>query len=425
MTYLIYILLILFCCWVVSKINFVKNSGLTQKQIISLFLITVLSSVLYGFFSLLWYGPDSDCWDFNRQGIIENKWLLENPKAFIIDLIGDRYNNGYSGLFSSSNSFWNDFNDNLIIKLVAVFNFLSRGFYYCNVLPFTFISFLGHVALYRLFSKIYQNKKLVIIGTFFLPSTLIFTAAIGKDAVAFFSLSVLVFILYQIIQNKNKKPRYIITASIFYIIFFLFKIHFALLLLPAILAWIFATKLKKHSWLSFVATYFICVLLFFTIHKIIPSTNPMHLICNSQASFALLPKGKTDVQLNILEPTFKSFLSNSPQALSHTFLRPYVGEIMNKSLVPAALELFLYHLAFILFIIYRKKNILMISNSTIVIFLLSYVTSCLLLTGYITANLNSIFRYRCIFWPLIITPILCSIEFSKIPLLNKLMKNII
>lgn len=419
MDLLIFILVMAAFWFIAIKMPFVSKSGLTKKETSFLFLLNIAAGVLFGYLTLHWYGAEADSWDFNRQGINEHQWLRNDPKAFIIDLVGDRYQNGYGGLFSSSRSFWNDFNDNFIIKWVATFNFIARGNYYTNAIPFCFIAFLGHTALFRIFSQLYNNKKLVIAGCFLLPSTLLFTAAVSKDSIAFFSLSVLLFVVFKIIHQKQHNFFNYCTALIFFFIFFLFKNHYAVLLLPAIAAWATASAFSKNKWLAFTAVYGICVLLFFTINKIIPAINPPQIICNSQKTFLQLPKGTTEIALDTLKPGFSSFVANAPQAIGHALLRPHAAEIKIRSLIPAALEIVLYQVLLLLFIFYRKKND---SKAPVafILFLLFYVFSCLMLTGYISSNLNTIFRYRSLFWPLIITPLLCSIDVKKLPVLYKL-----
>ena len=161
---------------------FIKRSGINSKVVIGLFLFKIIAGIAIGWLSLHFYGTGNDYWDINTEARKEYQLLITDPGRYFTNIFTSDYPGGYSGVFSSFDSFWNDLKGNIIIKLVSLFNIFSRGNYYINSLFFNFLVFFGHVALYRVFTKVYPGRSmLVIIGCFLLPSMIYFSSGIHKD----------------------------------------------------------------------------------------------------------------------------------------------------------------------------------------------------------------------------------------------------
>lgn len=358
----------------------------------------------------------------NTEGWKEYQLLGTDPGKYFTNLFTSDYPGGYSGFFSSLNSFWNDLKGNIIIKLVSLFNILSRGDYYINSLFFNFLVFFGHVALYKVFTKAYPRRNvLVIIGCFLLPSTIYFSSGIHKDGIVFLMLSTLIYCIYNCLQNNRvtKKHALLIITSL---IFLLLIRHFIFIaLVPALIAWIVSVRFKQLPLKIFVLAYLVTGLLFFGIHYLVPAARPLEIITQKQYEYLHLPKSDTQIELTTLTPDFTSFATNAPQALNHVLLRPYLWELPVKSLLPLNIELLIYQLLFLVFLFFRIKEADS-SNATFIYFAVAFTLTIFLLIGYIVPNLGSIVRYRSLYLPLIITPLLCSIDRGKISGVVKIKK---
>ena len=142
-----------------------------------------------------------------------------------------------------------------------------------------------------------------------------------------------------------------------------------------------------------------------------PSFQPLKIVTQKQQDFFDLPIASSQVNTHTLEPTFKSFAGNAPQALDHALLRPYIWEHPTTFLIPLGIELFMYELLFILMFFYLKRNR---PSHSFIWFGLFISFSMLLFTGYIVPNIGSIVRYRSLYLPFLLTPVLCTIlPFSK------------
>lgn len=415
MFYLLFALYFIVFCWLLTKLSFIKRTNLSNPVLIGLFAVKVIAGIVIGWLSLHLYGPGNDYWDVNREGWTEYQLLLHDPKTYFSNIFSSStYPDGYHGVFDSFHSFWNDLRNNVIIKMVSVFNLFSQGHYYINSLFFNFIIFFGHVVLYRLFIKIFPGKNIsLIIACFLLPSFLYFTSGIHKDGVVFLSLAVLCYAVYSVWEKKkvSGKALLIITASLG--LLFLMRNFVFLALLPALSAWAIAQHNRRPIWQNFSFVYLVWGLLFFTIHNIIPAIDPMSLIIQRQADFALLPVSATDISINMLQPGFNSFMANAPQSFEHLLLRPYLWSKPLQSLLPFAIELFVYQLAVLACVFSKKESQFQRPQRIFLYFCIFFTLTAFLFIGYIAPNIGSLIRYRSLYLPFIMAPVLCSISWPK------------
>ncbi len=414
LNYLLFVVYLIILSWLLLRVPFIKNAGINNKVLLGLFLFKILAGIAIGWISIHIYGTGNDYWDVNEEAWKEYQLLITDPGKYVINIFTSDYQDGYAGIFNSFNSYWNDLKNNIIIKLVSIFNIFSRGDYYINSLFFNFLIFFGHVILYRLFIKLYPNKKLpVIIGCFLLPSTLYFSSGMHKDGMMFLLLSILIYSVYQsLVKNYFSKKR-LMLISVSLLLLFLIRHFIFIALLPALVAWIISAKTKVHPLFTFAAVYLVTGLLLFNIGYIVNNVKPLDIIITKQTEYLNLAHSDTQIELTSLQPTFKSFAANAPEAYNHLLLRPYLWELPVKSSLPLNIELFLYQLLFLLFLFFRQKDTSG-SNQPFVYFALFFAGTLFLLIGYIVPNLGSIVRYRSLYLPLIITPLLCKLDWKNL-----------
>ena len=86
---------------------------------------------------------------FYTESIYETNLLLSDPKKFFTSFfISDI---GYSNFFYTD-SFWNNFRNVFLYKLLAVFNLLSYKNIYINSLLYNYLIFYGHILLFKVFN---------------------------------------------------------------------------------------------------------------------------------------------------------------------------------------------------------------------------------------------------------------------------------
>jgi hypothetical protein len=406
--------LILFA-WLVTRVSFFTKSGLTPAQLIILFLLKVMAGIFYGWIGI-YYGELAkmvDTWAFHYESIKEYELLLSDPHQFFTGLFTNHYEAGYGEFLSSDNSWWNDLHGNLFIKILALFNLASFGNYYINVIFYSFISLFGPVAIYRVMMAVFPKSKIpVLIATFLIPSFLYWTSGIHKDGIIFLGLALIIYHLY--FSFLQKKITFSAVAFIVLGLLLILGLRNYLLvnLLPALAAWCIAEKLfaKRNPMLVFGVVYIFFVLLFFTVGYISPKLNFPQAVAAKQQAFLKL-EGASSVPTTQLEPNFTSFVRNAPQAVSLSILRPYPTDVKHLLSLAASVEINFILFLFLLFFFFRRKDI---KGQPFLWFCLFFSFSLLLTIGYTVNFLGAIVRYRSIVFPILLTPVVASIDWNKI-----------
>jgi len=398
----------------------VKNAGLAGKIIIALFIAKVAAGLASGW--LTHTQPTSDFWFYHRSGLDEYHLLFSNPKEYFANFFYTGYSYGYGGFFNVQNSYWNDLKDNLIIKLVSIFDIFSGGNYYVNVVLYNFVFFFGHIGLYRVFKNVYQQNALLTAAVvFLLPSVLFYSSALHKDGLVLALIGIVVFNVWQSLQEDKWAARRIVYILLPLLSIFLFRFFVFIALVPPLLAWVFAQKKKVSPIKTFTVLYAAATILFFATPYILPSANLPAYMANRQADFFKLEKGNTTIQMDTLQPNLVSFIATAPRALQHGLLRPFVTDIkLSKMLLPLSLELMVYEILVVAFFFFRRQGFSF--NHPFILFGLFFGLSLCLIIGYTVPVIGAIVRYRSIYLPFIVAPFILGISWNKLATFAKIKK---
>lgn len=404
---------IYFCalCFAVTKSSFVQTAGLGTKTIVGLFCIKSAAGLSVWVVSHYYFNDVTDYYNTNNYGIQEYESLIHTPKVFFTDLFVSPYTEK-SEFFGSKVSYWNDLRSNIIYKVLAFTNILSRGNYYINSLFFNAVSFLATVALYKIFIHIYPAKKwAIIIGCFLLPSTLFFSSGIHKDLFVFVALCIFCYcIFFGLINGLSVKKICFLLLSFITILFI--RNFIAVILLPCAIAWVVSKKCSVHPLKVFGSLLIIGIIASLFAHHYFKKADPLQIVVEKQQAFLALGKGSTDYQLDSLQPTAKSFITLAPTALRHSFLSPLPGEFKNMFTNLLSVEIIVYWLLFLLMLVFPIKNLLV--QNEFVVFGIMFSFIIFLFTGYITTAAGALVRYRSIYFPFLMVPVLCGIEWGKL-----------
>ncbi len=412
--YLLFTIYFIAACYFISKIKFIKDAGLGTNIILTLFTIKIVVGILGGLASHFLLHDQTDLYGYTLQGLVEYNNLIHHPKIFFTDSIHSNYGDSIGEFFGSSNSFWNDTRNNILLKTIGVLNIFSRGNYYINSLFFNVVGFIGHVALYKIFKDIYPKQYWsIIVGSFLLPSTIYYTSIIGKDIMVFVPLSIFCYTLYFALQKSfTTKSIFMLLISFLAILFI--RNFIAIVLLPCAVAWHISARYKIQPAKVFSILLLCSFLGVFLAQKI---ASPLEIVVAKQQAFFALGNANSQYENDTLLPTIKSFITAAPTALRHAFLSPYPAEFNNFYLNGFATEMVLYLVLFLLCVIFPYKN--NITNKNFIVFALVFTFLIFLFTGYITTNAGSLVRYRSIYLPFLMLPVLCNIDWKKILKLNK------
>ncbi len=395
--------LFLFSC-IIIYFPFFKKCGLSKVNLVSLFLLKIGAGFAYAFFyKLPKYYAGSDTWRFYKQSLLEKKWLLTEPIAFVKDLFVYGYHTSGS-LFNGENSYWNDLKSNVPIKLMALMNVVTDDSYYTNIILFNFLFFIGLVALFKLFLHYFPNKKwFIIVGVFLLPSPLFWCSGIHKDGLVLSALGALLYLFHKIlkIQFSAKKIFYILLCSL---VLFSLRNYMFFALIPALACWYIAAKIPNRSMSIFIISYGAILLLCILLVSLQNTFNPFNILAEKQHEFLLLGGNSTVIKFQ-LHPTLKGMLSYFPYAMDMAFLRPHLTEINNPAYLPAIVETVLLFVVMLSSIISKNQDV---KSRAMTLFMIFFSLSILLICGFTIPLTGAVVRYRSVILPLLITPFLCT-----------------
>ena len=82
--------LVLFA-WLITKVKFFTQSGLSNSQLIIIFLLKVMAGIFYGWVGIYYANMAQmmDTWVYHYKGIEEYKLLFHNPGEYFINLFRD------------------------------------------------------------------------------------------------------------------------------------------------------------------------------------------------------------------------------------------------------------------------------------------------------------------------------------------------
>ena len=413
MYYLLFAGYLCLFAWLVTIPGFFKKSGLSNAQLIILFLLKVLAGIFYGWVGN-YYGQFAymyDTWAYHGLSVTEYNLLFQNPSEYFSNLFQSGYENKYGNFFSSENSWWNDLKSNMFIKFLSLINVLSFGNYYVNVIFYAFITMIGPVAAYRVFSDVFPGKKVqVLLATFLIPSFMYWTSGIHKDGLVFMAISLVIYHVYFSLKENRFRISRIFPLLIAFIIILSFRNFLLVILVPSLVAWILSYRFPKKVALIFLSVYLISGLLFFTLRYISPALNFPQAVVEKQKAFKTL-QGNSGIDFPDIKPTIGSFVINTPQALSSTTLRPHPGDVKHILSMAAASETAFLLLLFILFLFWRTNGI---TSRSFIWFCIFFSFSLLLLIGFTVNFLGAIVRYRSIVLPFLLVPVISLIDWERI-----------
>jgi hypothetical protein len=318
------VLLFLLSILLIGSMTRHGGTRFSTLEVIAAFSFKVLMACLYGYLFLRYYGGD-DTWALHNSSLAEFKLLTEQPGQFFWEFTPvSAWRNAQGHLWETIQRYLVDLEYCLTAKTLGLFNIISRGNYYANAVFFSFITFWGHYWLFNLLTGIFPQKRtLLLLLIFFFPPAVFWLSGIRADGLLLLFISLLLLHAYRLIQEGRKSSlAYVLLALTGLLIF---RSVMVLLLLPALLSWYITTRYNRRPIAVFAMVYGLAIVLFFASPLLSATHHFPGLIVQRQQEFAAL-QGNTRFILDTLQPTVASFVQVFPQAVTNTFLRPYLWE---------------------------------------------------------------------------------------------------
>lgn len=373
-----------------------------------------MAGIFYGWIGI-YYGGHAQMWDtwgYHQNGIIEKDLLFNNPSEYFTNLFRNTYESGISQFLYNQGSYWNDLKGNFLIKILSVFDLLSFGNYFVNVIFYSAITLIGPLSLFRVMADVFPGRRMIVmLASFLIPSFIYWTSGIQKEGLIFTGLAVIVYCIYFGCSERRFNWKRISGIIVGLLLVVALRNYIIIILLPAILVWLLAIKWKSRAALVFSISYFLFIIIFFNAKYLNSELDFPNSVVTRQQEFLSLESGNTTVPIQQLEPNFISFAKNTPQSFALSILRPYPSDVKHILSLAACLEIMLFYVLFVLFIFFRRRGS---QSSPFVYFCLFFSVTMLLAIGFSVNNLGAIVRYRSLVLPFFIIPMMAFTDWAKI-----------
>jgi hypothetical protein len=323
-----------------------KNSSLTPLETVAAFALKVILGCAYGYIHLRFYNGD-DTWVYNNEAINAYQQLNNHPLAFFRAL----WPAHIDSLYEAKDFFTRNLEQELMIRLIALFNFLTGGNYYLNTIFFNFIVFWGHYWLFNFLILRYPSARTsLLIAVFFIPTIVFWLSGIRGDGFVLFFLSLL-FIQYDK-WLTTRGAHHLLYGCLSMLGMLLFRSAVLLVVIPVLIGWYMVARHDVKPIASYGFTYLFCAVVFFGSLLIHPVKNLPAMVANKQHEFLSLP-GKTRFNMKPLTSSPVSYFRAAPAAMVNTLMRPFIWEARGILQLITALEttIFLLCILAILFFV--------------------------------------------------------------------------
>jgi hypothetical protein len=290
------------------------------------------------------------------------------------------------------------FNDSrTMIRLCAFLRIFSLGTYFPLAIIFSFLSLAGLTGLFRSFDRALPGREFpLLVGVFLLPSTILWTSGVIKEAVLMFAAGLFLYQFMLLYKETHFSARRIIALLLLAACLFLIKSYFMFLLLPGIVSLLVLRNSKRQAAITVVLHVVYYLALIFIIPPVVTGKKLPEVLASKQQEFihvANTEGAKSYIEIPKLENSYTSILSNAPLALLRTLARPSVAESHNPLMLLAGIENLLLNI-FMFICIFGISSTLVSRWQGLHWSALFLVVSLGVLVGLITPILGAIVRYK-------------------------------
>lgn len=372
-----------------------QKTTLSFIQVLFFFGCKITAGALYGYIYKRWYNGD-DTWGLHHDSLLQYKRLMDSPLNFAGDLISAMPLQLSSEPYFNPSTYLESLEYSIITKILALFNLVSQGNYYINVVFFNFLAFWGLFFLYKLLATVIapSQHRIAAALLFLFPPAVFWLSGIRTEGLLLLFTGIL---LYQF--NKwlgEKKAIHLLYSLLCLAMTIILRNGFALLLLPPLLAWWIATEFRVPPQKAFVLTAGACLAVVMAGSFVLPARlNALAVIAGRQHEFLAL-KGNTRFGIPVLDEHPGSFINALPEAAMNTFMRPFLWEAKGWLQWFAAMETVavLLLLLFAVFVYVRNKPRVQLTPLFWV--LLTTALASYFITGFVVPFPGAIVRYKII-----------------------------
>ena len=331
------------------------------------------------------------------------KILFQSGKNFDLALVKDPGNTGY---------FANDANF-MVIRLDALFSFITFGSYPAISLIFAAIAFSGLWKLFLFFYEQYPKMhKRFAVAILFFPTVVFWSSGVLKDTLCIAAIGWITYALYEMLCRKKAILKNLLILFVFGYLLAIVKVYILLAYVPFFVLFIILKNIGgvKNNFLRYLLAPSLIVLSIFAFTKLLDTfTNELgaYAVSDVTQSITNLNKGleqrtgQDDAASNFnlgapFDGSFRGLVKLAPYAIGATFFRPFIWETTKVSQLLAALESLI--LMFFTLYILLKAGIVtcikLILTDPLIMYCFLFSLVFALFVGASTLNFGTLVRYK-------------------------------
>lgn len=413
---------ILFCLIIIGNSGFFYSRRVHVINFQLAFLLKLVAAVAMTFIYTYFY-PDrhvADIFRYFDDSRVLIKMFENQTRDFFSFITGHETATMYQHKIAMNNwdSPGNVYNNNRVMILFnTAIGFISMGDYYIHLILFTFLSFVGLTAMFKVFNKIYKvYQGIVFISVFTLPSIIFWTSGVLKESLVMFALGILLY-SYMRFYFNSAIWYHTLSFALGFFILLLLKFYLLIILLPAMIILLLTQRIllfqnmKGITWVLF-SVIFLVIL--FTFKYINPHADALQALINKREAFELLAHNMKAGSYFTM-PQFNnvvSLLKAAPVGLVEVVIRPGIFKISSPLVFLSALENLYIWLLILVVMVFRKHNSTMVGQWNY--FGLFVVIAVFTLIGLTVPVEGAIVRYKSVVLPILMAILLCNIDYEKL-----------
>lgn len=400
---------------IILKTNLFQSRFVSKQFTLFVFLLKIIISFLYGY--IHWVNGWRDTFSFFGSSKVVAKLWPEHPfmmLRFIFGPVMDPLPQNYQYIFEQSGiAYYGLERSGFIVRVNSFFQLFSGGYYSVHCIFFAFISLIGIFYIYTFFSKYFQSKSLLLkLFIYFTPSIIYWTSGAQKDTLIMFGVGLIMITLSNFLKSKS------IFHGIALFLAFLFtyyaRNYVALVLLPALVAFLISEYTKLKPIPSFALIYTLSIIAFFTAKYIHPALDFPAEFVEIQNIF-ISKGGGSAIAMSELQPNFLSFLKAVPKALSNIILHPNFTISNTPYQILAAIENGIFVLLGILCLFAISLKKISAKQQQLILFCLAFSLGYYLLLGFTVSNVGALVRYKSVPMTFLGIAFICLLDLKKLP----------
>ncbi|MDW8331328.1 MAG: hypothetical protein RMK43_06720 [Cyclobacteriaceae bacterium] len=311
--------------------------------------------------------------------------------------------------YASRIPFYTDPSSFFVVRTAAILDLFTFSTYSATAVLFSWFSFFGCWLMYLTFYRTMpQAHGWLALAILFIPSVIFWGSGILKDTLTLGALGLLTHAAYTVLIEKKVRLGKIVLLLFSAWIIYSVKIYILLCYLPALLLWMYASRLAmiRSAVLKImlvpvisagllVSGYYAVVL----IGKDDPRYSLDRIAITAQITaydigFYTGKDAGSTYTLGELDGTFGNLISKFPQAVNVSLFRPYLWEVRNPLMLLSALESFALFILTLGMIFKCGINFFRALKNPTVLFCLVFSITFAFAVGVSTFNFGTLARYK-------------------------------